>query len=207
MVPGDEPEQSEAAAAELMRVVTGASRVTAGRGLHAMLCDGWIVLRDMDKKTSWLHGWTPVSVDRAPAGGTIKKWFGVTWGGPDYVLLPGYHTAAENSLNSGGTGDEVFLLLCGLMSTGSRTVLLSRWRTGGRTSHELVREFAQELAYQPAASAWQRSTILLRHAEIDPRQEPRLEPFRKSDPLRGEHPFFWSGYLLADLGALPRGDR
>ena len=43
-------------------------------------------------------------------------------------------------------GNEVFLSVCGLMANGARTMLLSRWRTGGQTSFDLVREFIQELA-------------------------------------------------------------
>ena len=67
------------------------------------------------------------------------------WGGPERVILPGYHTAAENAFKKkNATGNELFLAVCGLMSTGTRTILISRWRAGGQTSFNLVREFAPE---------------------------------------------------------------
>jgi CHAT domain-containing protein len=90
------------------------------------------------------------------------------------------------------------------MATGARTVLLSRWRTGGRTSYDLVREFAQELPHTTAADAWQRSVQLSMHSEVDPAKEPRIDEFTADKRVKAEHPFFWSGYLLVDTGATPR---
>ena len=75
------------------------------------------------------------------------------WGGPEQILLPGFHTAAESSLRRTGSGNELFLATCGLMANGARTVLLSTWRTGGQSSFDLVREFAQELPHTSAADA------------------------------------------------------
>ena len=49
-------------------------------------------------------------------------------------MLPGFHTAAEDALkrmNRVLPGNDMFLAVCGLMANGSRTLLLSRWRTGG----------------------------------------------------------------------------
>ena len=47
------------------------------------------------------------------------------------------------------------------MSTGVRTILISRWRPGGQSSFDLVREFAQELPHESPAAAWQRAVQLL----------------------------------------------
>ena len=74
--------------------------------------------------------------------------------------MPGFHTPAEYGLKKGGTGDEVFLTVCGLMASGSRTVLLSRWRVGGQSTVDLMREFVQELPHESAAAAWRRSVQL-----------------------------------------------
>jgi CHAT domain-containing protein len=122
--------------------------------------------------------------------------------------LPGYRTAAENSLKNDGknvpNGDEIFLATCGMMSTGTRTVLVSRWRTGGRTAVDLVREFAQELPHASAANAWQRSVLLEMETPIDVESEPRVQKLSPDDGIDGSHPFFWSGYLLIDAaGAAP----
>ncbi len=89
------------------------------------------------------------------------------------------------------------------MSTGTRTVLLSRWRTGGRTCYELMREFAQELPHSSAAAAWQRSVVLARDGLVDSETEPRVKRSSGSTELTAKHPFFWSGYLLVDPGIEP----
>ena len=59
------------------------------------------------------------------------------WGAPEQVILPGFHTRASSSLKQGGDGDELFLASCALLASGTRTALLSSWRTGGQTSFEL----------------------------------------------------------------------
>ena len=98
--------------------------------------------------------------DRAKPSASLAQWMLSPWGGPDQVVLPGFHTPAETALKRGGTGDEMFLAVCGFMSTGTRTILLSRWRDGGRTSYDLMREFVRELPHRSASDAWQRSVQL-----------------------------------------------
>ena len=94
---------------------------------------------------------------------SLNDWISLPWGGPDQIILPGYHTVAEDALkrmNRLAPGNEVFLSVCGLMASGARTVLLSRWRSGGQSSYDLVREFAQELPHTSPADAWQRAVLL-----------------------------------------------
>ena len=73
-----------------------------------------------------------------------------------------------------GPGNEIFLSLCGMMSTGTRTVLLSRWRSGGQTSLDLVREFTQELPHTTPADAWQRAVQVVSNSTLNIEAEPRL---------------------------------
>jgi hypothetical protein len=88
-----------------------------------------------------------------------------------------------------------------MMAGGARTILLTRWRTGGRTNLELVREFTQELSQVPAAEAWSRARLLAREAPLDAENEPRLRGLEQEDELAtANHPFFWAGYLLVDTG-------
>ena len=47
------------------------------------------------------------------------------------------------------------------MSTGVRTILISRWRPAGQSSFDLVREFAQEVPHTSAAEAWQRAVQIM----------------------------------------------
>jgi CHAT domain-containing protein len=93
------------------------------------------------------------------------------------------------------------------MATGSRTILLSRWRDGGRTSHDLVREFVRELPYRSASQAWQRSVRLAVSSDLAWNLEPRIKELPPdTPPMRAEHPLFWAGYLLVDTGVVPKSD-
>ena len=80
----------------------------------------------------------------------------------------------------------MFLSVCGLMSTGTRTVLISRWRTGGQTSYELMRQFVQELPYSTADDAWQRSVQTQIDTPLDLTREPRMK--RRPTPAISRRP-------------------
>jgi hypothetical protein len=154
--------------------------------------------------------WTPIP-DKNP-GSRLGDWMGLPWGGPETIILPGFHTAAEHALSArrrspGAGGSEIFLSVCGMMSCGAQTLLVSRWRTGGQTAYDLVREFAQELPHTTAADAWQRAVLLTADTRLnlaaEPRlkAEPRVKPAPGAEAPRANHPFFWAGYLLIDSGS------
>ena len=149
------------------------------------------------------YDWSPMQVDTGKPLGSLASWLSLPWEGPQQLVLPGFHTPAEIALRKGGTGEEVFLSVCGLMACGTRTVLLSRWRTGGDSSLHLVSEFVQELPFSSAADAWQRSVQLAMERDIDVDREPRVKPGDLEASIKANHPFFWSGYLLVDTGGRP----
>ena len=76
------------------------------------------------------------------------------------------------------------------MSTGTRTVLFSRWRSGGQTSLDLVREFTQELPHTTPADAWQRAVQVVTDSPLNLDAEPRLKKETVDDPPKAKHPFF-----------------
>jgi hypothetical protein len=130
--------------------------------------------------------------------------------GPEQIVLTGVATEAEVGLKPtkrGGKqvrpGAGVFQSMCTMMSGGARTVLMTRWRTGGRTNFDLVREFAKELPNAPAAESWQRACLLAREAALDVTHEPRLKQADDASDLTADHPFFWAGYMLIDTGPRP----
>ena len=177
--------------------------------VYRTLFDRLLVLADIPAPERDVYAWSPMGIEKANLGGALGVWFGLPWGSPDQVVLPGFHTAAERALqktSANQLGADMFLSLCGLMSTGSRTVLISRWRTGGHTCYELMREFTQELPHSSAAAAWQRSVILARDAAVDDTTEPRVKRSNDSTELTAKHPFFWAGYMLVDPGIEPPVD-
>lgn len=185
------------------RIATLPSPLPAPSNLLGALCNRLVVLADFDQPARGPYDWSPMQIDTGKTIGTLASWLLLPWDGPQQVVLPGFHTPAEIALRKGGTGEEVFLAVCGLMASGSRTVLLSRWRTGGDSSLHLVREFIQELPYSSAADAWQRSVQLAMERDLVVDREPRVKPGDLEASIKTNHPFFWSGYLLVDTGARP----
>jgi len=147
-----------------------------------------------------------MQVDHGKAGGNLESWMALPWHGPSQVVLPGFHTSAETALKRGATGNEMFLAACGLMASGSRSVLLSRWPAGGQSTFDLIREYVQELPFVPAAEAWQRSVRLAHNNLVDPEMEPRLNASGLNQDFKADHPFFWAGYMLIDTGSGPKKD-
>jgi len=168
---------------------------------YKLFFDRLIVLDDLSINDQDPYGWTPAPIDRGKSGATLADWMALPWGGPQQIILPGFHTPAEDAMKKpprGTPGDEVFLSVCGLMSCGARTILLSRWRTGGQSSFDLVREFAQELPHTSPADAWQRAVMLESATQLNLEAEPRIKRAPTDETPKANHPFFWAGYMLID---------
>ena len=207
--PQDAESVAQAAFEQLKPEVDGALALPrplpAPAPLYRTVLDGLLVWDDL-KPTAGPYDWSPLPSGKSSS--SLEQWFSMPWGGPEQVILPGFHTAAENGIRkSQATGNELFLALCGLMSTGSRTILISRWRTGGQTSFDLVREFMQELPHVSPAEAWQRSVKIASDATLEPEHEPRIKKgATNTEPPKADHPLFWAGYLLVDSG-VPSADQ
>lgn len=177
----------------------------------ASLLDALVVLDDVDTQGANPLAWSPIPLDRAQQFGSLDQWLALPGDGPQRVLLPGMHTAAERGGKAARrrgpdaalVGSELFYASCGLMSAGAETVLLSRWRVGGQSTMDLMREFVQELPHTSAADAWQRSVELSKEATVDPLNELRVEASKDPVELKATHPFFWAGYLVVDSGWRP----
>jgi hypothetical protein len=195
---------------ELGKLVSGPVRVPSPlpepAQLISVLLDQLISFDEVDMTQPLPAAILPAGRGRSGTDGA-SAWFALPFGGPERIILSGFSTAAEQGLKgsrrkaSGGNrpGDEVFQELCEMMENGARTILVTRWRTGGRTNFELVREFARELPNAPANEAWQRACLLARETPLEVTREPRL---KRSDETgeqpTADHPFFWAGYMLVD---------
>lgn len=212
LYPNESPDFAKAALDEISHVAPRAvalkNPLPGASPLLGSVLDGLIVIDDIPAGQG-PYEWSPMPLDKGKTGASsLAAWMMLPWKSTDTFVLPGFHSAAENSLKSANTanGNELFQAVTGLMSTGARTVLISRWRTGGQTTIDLVREFVQELPQSSADDAWQRAVQLVSQAPLDPLHEPRLRRKPDAGPMNAEHPFFWSGYLLADTGMVPPKD-
>ena len=152
-------------------------------------------------------GWTPFSHDRARARNPVATWLTLPWGGPSLVVLPGFQTPAESALrNAPGNGDDLFLSSMLLQACGAQTILISRWRTGGRVSYDLTEQFLLQLAERPAAAAWRQAIMEVGSNPINLDEEPRVRNDSRdpdAEPPIANHPFFWGAFMLIDRGESP----
>ena len=210
LYPGENDDLAQSVTEELSQSVPKAHVVnqafkTNGHTFVGML-DGLLIWDDLDNANQEPLRLAPLQVDRGRLGSTIQEWLGLSWESPDVIILPGFHTPAENALKKlkikglSRLGDELFLTSMGFLGAGSRTLLISRWRTGGRITADLLKEFIQELPNTSAADAWQRAVQIVDQTPIDPESEPRVSTNPEGPQMTGGHPFFWSSFLLIDPG-------
>lgn len=126
---------------------------------------------------------------------SLAAWMRLPSNVPSGIYLPGYRTAAGGAQL--GDGRELFMTLTALHVAGVRDVVISRWPVGGESTAILSKEFLQELAFEGIDPAWRRAIQTLRRTTLAPESEPLLgAKDQKRDELTGEHPLFWSGYML-----------
>jgi tetratricopeptide (TPR) repeat protein len=217
LFPGEDSELATNIAEEVSKLVPKSNLISQSFKLHGhtfvSLLDGLLVWDDLDNVNQKPLQLAPLQIDRGKEGSTIQDWMTIPWNSPDVILLPGFHTPTENALKKiklkgiNRVGDELFLTSMGLLGAGSRTLLVSRWRTGGTITADLLREFIQELPNTSAADAWQRAVQIIDQTPIDYDSEPRVESDPEGPSVTGGHPFFWSGLLLIDPGDPVRGQK
>jgi hypothetical protein len=189
-------------AAAVPNAVALKSPPPAASSVYGTLFRQLVVFEDIPASEQDPYNWPLAPLERSKSGAALADWLMLPWGGPDVVVLPGFHTAAEDAMKRSHRlpGNEMFLATCGLMANGARTVLLSRWRTGGESSFDLVREFTQELSRTSPAEAWQRAVLLCNSTRLNLEGEPRVKRTTTEETPKGTHPFFWAGYMLIDCG-------
>lgn len=200
------PREDDETAAQMTEAIGSAAGANAvfqkdiplPTSVFALAADRMIVLTDYEDSDKLPAGWSPAVIDAGKPGSALVDWMQLPLGGPEHLVLPGFHTPAENGLKRGGVGDELFLTACNLLASGCQTALISRWRVGGQSCVDLLREYVQELPHQPAAAAWRRSVQLAGARLLDAQQEGRMRTTGLGEAVHGDHPFFWAGYMLLD---------
>lgn len=202
--PKQAPETLDAALERFLKAVpkTEAARVgslpNAPGGLYSARLKRLVV---WDEIVGDVWNWEPLFPSETKRGNAVADWIYAPWGAPRLIVLPALRTRAESALENGGDGSEIFLPIIALQSTGADAILMSRWRTGGRSAFDLTADFVQNYENMPVADAWKAAVAALRERDVVLDEEPRLRKPGKSDPTpKYDVPFWWAGYLLVDSG-------
>jgi tetratricopeptide (TPR) repeat protein len=161
----------------------------------------WIRLRAEQlwaaaKIESNVTGWDaiPIPLDKSRPQ-SLGSWLRTPRVAPARVFLPGY----ESSMRSGNLlqGDDLLLPAFSLLYGGSKSAILSRWSTGGKSAQRLIARCLEEMNDESASTALRRSVLALWAEDFLTADEPILLPAGKeANPLTsGTHPLLWSGYI------------
>jgi len=212
LFPTNKPEVAQAAFERMQTELQNLSpltpeQVTLNPTLMAKSMRQLLVLDDILATRVGPYDWMPLPAAKGLAAeATLRNWMFLPWGAPKLLMFPGFHTHAEDAFRKeGGDGEEIFFALTALQSCGADTVLISRWRPGGRTSYDLMTQFLKNLNKFPADMAWRKSVFQVAGQTIIPEEEPRLKfTADEKDKLpKANHPFFWGAFLLCDRGEIP----
>ncbi|MFK7767699.1 MAG: tetratricopeptide repeat protein [Mariniblastus sp.] len=138
----------------------------------------------------------PMQIDKDKNSNSISNWMSLPWRGPEHVVMPGFNSDGGSGMRNDANGGDLFLTTLGMLASGTRTTLISRWATGGKTSLQLTGEYAAALAKDGPVKAIHNSRRLTRTLDVDFENEPRVR-VKKTDPsIKAEHPFFWASHML-----------
>ena len=138
----------------------------------------------------------PLSTEKHKSDdGSLNTWMKLPWGAPQHMILPGYQSPGI-TLRGRGVGSDLFLTTTGLMAAGSRTILISRWNTAGKTSFDLTGNYAAKLKSDGNLASLAQARQLVRESDLDLENEPRLRATGVDVAIKAEHPFFWASPML-----------
>ena len=205
---GDKPADAEALLAHLTAAVDRVTPLTPAGPLPipvaASACDTLAIFDELGGEGP-VAAWPMVPLGSGKGAMHFHDWLAPPLKRPQRVLLPGLQTAMAGGLEKvpSRPGDDVFLAATDLLAAGARTVVVSRWRTGGKSCIDLMTEFLRESTVadpSDASASWQRAVDLVRSEEPDAAQEPRVKPTPDATLTAPLHPFLWAGYMLVDCG-------
>ncbi|QEG24202.1 hypothetical protein [Mariniblastus fucicola] len=141
------------------------------------------------------YDFRPVPFD-ASSHATIRSWMALPWYGPEYLSLPGLRTFGKGRK---ANGSEMFVTTVTLMASGSRTIMLPRWPTGGAISLGLSRLYAENLSEDmTGAQSLRKAMLAARDFDFDFEKEPQVKKEKDPGDISPEHPFFWASFFVVD---------
>ncbi len=125
----------------------------------------------------------------------VGKWLDTPRTSPAIVLLPGLQTGLSQGKMA--RGNELFLPVCAMLYSGTRTACLGRWPVGGSSAKTFLQREIEELQSERPSAAFRRSVLAQWTEQFLIAEEPILLPVAKESPplILGSHPLLWSGYM------------
>lgn len=125
----------------------------------------------------------------------LGSWLSSPKASPAAVVMPGLTTAAASGTL--GNGNELFLPACGMLLSGTRSAMLSRWPVGGKSTAAMLERYLEDSQSESASTALRRAVLSLWTEDFLIADEPSLLPAGKEAAAlcSGQHPLLWSSYM------------
>lgn len=183
------------------QIVSLPERLDIPTNLYNTVLDQLIVWTESTRvEKSGPFGVVPAEKDRGKNGSNLAGWMSLPFTGAEHVVLPCFAGAGDNGVKANADGQEFFVIACAMLSSGTRTLLISRWNVGGESALKVTRKYLDDIAADYAPSrAWHRAAQQLQQTPLEWNRETRLKPMTTPPELNGSHPVFWAGYMLIDV--------
>lgn len=130
---------------------------------------------------------------------SLGRWMRLPLEGPEQIIFSSFHSDAGSGLRGKKGGSDLFVTSVILMGSGSRNLLISRWRTGGANSLEFTKTFAQKAPQMPNSDALRESLAIARDLELDYSLEPQIKLKKDDPPIKADHPYFWATWMRFEV--------
>jgi tetratricopeptide (TPR) repeat protein len=129
----------------------------------------------------------------------LRLWLLLPWRTPEHVIMPALQSDAGNNFRAKRKGSDLFMASLGMMASGTRSMIFSRWRTGGANSLAFSRNYFQRLGKMSTAQAFKESLVAARDMNLNYEIEPQIRSKRNEPVLKAAHPYFWSPYMRFEI--------
>jgi tetratricopeptide (TPR) repeat protein len=195
-----DPPSNDAAANAIARSVPDSTLILLSQKL-SVAAPNWLKLATdqlwvASPIESGENGWEAAVLPLGkPLQAHIGLWFETPRTSPAIVALPGLTPVLKQGKM--GRGNDIFLPVCAMLFSGTKTACISRWPVGGGSTKVFLQRELEELQTDRPSAALRRSVLALWTEQFLLADEPLLLPaVKESAPLvPGNHPLLWSGYM------------
>ncbi len=186
--------------ADMPQAVTFGDKMRIPSNLLGSILDSMTVMSDLKVAgRANPYALVPAQLDQGKNGSNLAGWLSLPLEGPEHLVLPGFTSGGAAGIRSTGNGSDMFLTSCALIASGARSIVISRWRVGGKNSMEFTNKYSQLLAAEGPRKSMNAANAHAKGLDIEVEFEPRMKTKKLDKPMKADHPFFWAQYMLIEV--------
>ncbi|MEQ1904393.1 MAG: CHAT domain-containing protein [Pirellulaceae bacterium] len=164
------------------------------------VCDEFVVWIGMGKMPSggpWALDL--VQKDRGTAGSDLASWLKLPWAGPTHVVLPFFESAGARGVPTKNAGEDLFLTTMGMLAAGTKSIMISRWSTNGKSGLEFAKTYWEKSRSASPMDALSAAEQAMLEMPVDFDRESKIKKTKEPPVTKSTNPLFWAGYFVVDV--------